>query len=425
MAKFHKFDSGLIVLYENNKINKATNIEICFDCGARCDGDLSGLAHFCEHMMFTGTDKLSKQEITKRYFDFIKANAFTSNNSIVFAGEIVTSRLAEYLTVVQDMICNSTFTPKAVEAERKIITQEIAQDADKHSHHANRLIDYELYKLEHLKNGVLGSESTISKITSKDVKKYIKKYFVKNNCIISVCTPLAFNKVISLIKKHFDEIMPSGNLKPLPYMESKLIEEQNVKLYKKDIDKNFFSIVFKSNKSGPNLKYYVALDVICDMLSDIGYGLTKELRIDNSLIYDMGVNYMINKVNSYLALFTEIGAQNIKPCIDVIANHINRLKLNGFTEEQFKKQREKAEYYWQTDVCNPGRVRWELLRYRFYGRFVNKEDIRKASKALTLAEVNEVVKELFDNAKIQMFVYGDATKQDIYTIKQVQKKFEK
>ena len=200
MAKFHKFDSGLIVLYENNKINKATNIEISFDCGARCDGDLSGLAHFCEHMMFTGTDKLSKQEVTKRYFDFIKANAFTSNNTIVFAGEIVTSRLAEYLTVVQDMICNSTFTSKAVEAERKIITQEIAQDADKHSHHANRLIDYELYKLEHLKNGVLGSERTISKITSKDVKKYIKKYFVKNNCIISVCTPLAFNKVISLIK---------------------------------------------------------------------------------------------------------------------------------------------------------------------------------------------------------------------------------
>ena len=89
MEKVYKFNSGLILYYTNNKINNATSIEISFDCGSRCDGDIPGLSHFCEHMFFTGTDKMSKLEVSKRYFDFIKVNAYTSTDDIVFTGNIM------------------------------------------------------------------------------------------------------------------------------------------------------------------------------------------------------------------------------------------------------------------------------------------------------------------------------------------------
>ena len=131
MAKYYKFDSGLTVLYEQNKINKSTSIEISFDCGARCDDNLPGLSHFCEHMFFTGTDKLSKLEVNKRYFDFIKANAFTNFDEIIFTGSIITSKLAQYLETVQDMICNSTFTQKAVEEENFIVAESLKNQIEK------------------------------------------------------------------------------------------------------------------------------------------------------------------------------------------------------------------------------------------------------------------------------------------------------
>ena len=126
MAKLYTFDSGLKLLYEVNNINKSTSIEIGFDCGARCDGENAGLSHFCEHMFFTGTDKLSKQEVSKRYFDFIRANAYTSNTDIVFNGTIITSKLASYLRCVQDMICNSNFNTIAVEEEKKVVYSTIS-----------------------------------------------------------------------------------------------------------------------------------------------------------------------------------------------------------------------------------------------------------------------------------------------------------
>ena len=233
MAKFYKFDSGLTLLYETNKINKSTDIDISFNCGARCDGALPGLSHFCEHMFFSGTDKLSKEQVMKRYFDFIKTNAYTSFDNVLFTGSIITSKLRDYLSVVQDMICNSTFTKQAVEDEKEIVIQEIACEVDKHFVHASRLIRYTLYNLEYFKHGILGSKESVNKITSKDVKNYVKKYFVKNNCVISICTPLSFNKTKQIVKKYFNDIMPSNNLKPLPYLKDKLTMQDSVEVFTK------------------------------------------------------------------------------------------------------------------------------------------------------------------------------------------------
>jgi predicted Zn-dependent peptidase len=423
MAKYYKYDSGLTLLYENNKINKSTSIDISFDCGARCDGGLAGLSHFCEHMFFTGTDKLSKQEVTKRYFDFIKTNAYTSYTDILFTGNIMTNRLGDFLVAVQDMICNSTFTKQAIEEEKKIVIQEIVRDADQHSRHAGRFKAYELYGLEHFQKGILGNKESVEQIKSKDVKNYVKKYFVKNNCTISISSPLSFNKVKGIIKRYFDSTMPSNNLKPLPYKQNKLLNEQKVSLYNKDIDKNFLAITFMFDRKGPDLKYRAIIGAICNMIDDISDGLTKELRLDNSLIYSMGSDYMINNVNSFFELSTEVCSENIKPCLDVIFNYINKLRVNGFTKEQFSKELEKDEYYWQTRVATPSRIQNNLTRYRFYNKFVSDKDIHNQVQSLTLDDINDTMRKLFDDTKIQVFVYGNATKKDVYTINQIQKKF--
>lgn len=424
MAKVYRFDSGLMVLYEQNKINKSTNIELSFDCGARCDDKLPGLSHFCEHMFFTGTNKLSKQEVTKRYYDFINVNAYTTNTEIVFTGNIMTDKLPQYLLTVADMICCSTFKQSAVEDEQKVVEQEILQYADNPIRTAEKLFYYDIYKLEYLKNGVLGSVDTVNQIKSKDVKRYVKKYFVKNNCIISIVSPLSFNRVKSVIKKCFESLIPSNNLAKLPYMENILVEDEKVSICNADISKNYLSMVFKFKQKGPDFKYRVIMGTICNIIDDISDGLTKELRIDNSLIYGMGSDYMINKNNSYLELRTEISSENIKPCIDIIMEYISNLKNKGFTKEQLVREKEKDEYYWQTKVNKPKNICAQLNRYRFYDKFVTNKQIHKEIQKLTLEEVNTKLNELLSEAIIHVFIYGNANKNQMYTIKQIKKKFD-
>jgi len=423
MAKYYKFDSGLTLLYEKNNINKSTSIEILFDCGSRCDGELDGLSHFCEHMMFTGTKELSKQEATKRYFDFMSVNAYTNTHGIGFWGVIMTSDLSNYLNVVQDMICNTVVTKESVEYEKKIIIQEIIKYTDNHKENAYHCKMKELFNLDYYTSGSLGTKETVNKITSKDVKNYIKKYLVKNNCTISICSALSFSKIKDIIKNNFDSKMPKNNLKPLPYCREKLIEDEKVDVYNKDIDKNFLSIVFKLKRKGADIRYRTILGAICNMIDDISDGLTKYLRINNSLIYSMNCDYMLNFENSYVDIYTEIGKENIKPCIDIILNYISGLMQNGFTLEELEKEKKKGVYYEYMKVETPNNIRFVLTGYRFYGKFVTNKDVNNIVQKLTLEELNDVMKQIFKDAKIQVFVYGNATKKDVYTIAQIKKKF--
>ena len=118
-----KLPNGGNLCYTKNDISKTTAIEIIFNCGARCD-TIPGLAHFTEHMFFTGTDKMSKEEISKKYFDFINVNAFTDFTRIGFEGNVFTNEFEDYVSTVAMLINESTFKQEAVDKEIKVVQQE-------------------------------------------------------------------------------------------------------------------------------------------------------------------------------------------------------------------------------------------------------------------------------------------------------------
>lgn len=423
MKKVFKFNSGLTLLYSKNKINKSTVLDISFGCGARCDGDLAGLSHFCEHMFFTGTRQLDKQAVTKRYYDFIKVNAYTDTKTITFTGSIFTNKLPDYLSVVADMICNSKFGKAEVEEEKKVVIQEIVRDKDNVKRRAGALFDYQLYGLEASKNRVLGNEQSVMKITPKDVKSYVKKYFVKNNCTIYISTPLSFNKTKNIIKKYFEQVIPLSNMEALPYNIEEFQHESMV-LDTQKIDKNYVKMAFIFDSQEDRFRHRCILNLLSNMIDDFGEGIMKVLRLEKNLVYSIGVNYTHLKDKSALIISTETSSENVKPYIDGVAEYLNNIRKHGFTQEQLDKKLTSDRYFWDARIDTPDNDVDDLYRYTFYGKFFEDKLIHTTTQSITLEEVNTAFKEIFANPRIISMVYGNATKKDVYTLKQIKKKFD-
>ncbi len=127
--------------YVKNRINASTVVDINFDCGSRFD-TIAGLAHFTEHMFFTGTKDKSKEDIAKKYFDFIDVNAGTNIRYINFNGQVFTKEFADYLSTVAMMITESTFSEENVKNEIPVVQQEIAKSKDKYKRASAWLADY-------------------------------------------------------------------------------------------------------------------------------------------------------------------------------------------------------------------------------------------------------------------------------------------
>lgn len=423
MDKYYKFDSGLTLLYAKNTVSKSTAVVLQFDCGARCDGEKYGLSHFCEHCFFTGTKELDKQQVSKRYVDFVNSNATTWYKFIEFNSEVLTYRFGEYLDVVADMICNSTFSKSNIDEERKVVLQEIVRSSDKTSKKAMLFKDYAISGMNRYEHAVLGDEKSVNQITNYDIKNYVKKYFVNNNCFVYVCSPLSFSKVKKIVKERFESKMPSNpKLKPLPYLDYDIPINSSLNIRTADCNKNYFTFALKLDRKGPDLKYSTIIGLISSMITDFGDGLTKRLRIDNGLIYSLSADYELNENGLFWSISTEISTENINKCIDIIADEVVRLSREGFTKQQLENAVAGDEYYWQTRIDKPANILNRMEKYRKYGRFVTDKEIHDLINSLTLNQVNEVAKQLFSSKNVSVIIYGDATKKDVYTLKQIQKK---
>ncbi len=424
MSKIYKYESGATLIYEKNTINKISNIRITFDCGARCDNGVSGLSHFVEHMFFTGTKDKTKQQISKEYFDFVGVNAFTNTQTIRFGGDVFSRELGDYLSLVSRLINDTTFSQKNIEAEKKVVLQEIVEDSDNYKHIASRESAFALYNEDYLKVGVLGTQKTVERIKSKDVKDFVKKYFVANNCYIYVVSTLPFEKVKKLVAHNLVEKLRIDNNLVLPkYNGTAVTDKWKVATKKADIGKNFLHIAFRVKDGFNNVKKMITAFALSNIMSNVADGVLKTLRLEKGLVYSGNFYIDCNAESSAVVFVTELAKENIKEAISTVADYLKDLKINGLPSAIVERDKRETLFDKESRVLAPRNVCYDLTSFRDFGRVITDDDICDARLKLDKAQLDELVREVFGSTNVVCAIYGDAEKQDMFSLKEIKELF--
>ena len=416
MGKYKQINlsKGGKLYYVKNNISKSTAVKISFDCGSRVD-TIPGLAHFTEHMFFTGTKDLTRAEINKKYFDFIGVNAATNGYEIWFDGNVFTDEFEEYVKTVAMMITESTFKQKEVDKEIGVVQQEIARKKDKFnilSSNKNLFNMTEICSFDHY--GALGTEESVASIKSKDVKNFVKKYFIANNLNVYVTSPMSLNKVKSIIEKQLvSKLSVDEQFKKLPLFIGYVKNEQFKHLESKQIGKNYLFINFKNNYNLYDFKYRAKLSLVLEMMNDIATGVMKLLREERSLVYSSRFYTEIRNDKEYvISFYTECATKNVNPVFETVAEYFEKIAKDGFTEAQLKQAKRTDKYNQDTKEPNSYYELWKLSDFEKYGKVLDRE-IPNLMKGVTLEECNELFKEIFLHNKISYTVYGDIKKEDL------------
>lgn len=416
---------GARLMYVKNKINKTTNVEISF-MGGSSEEKIPGLAHFVEHLFFSGTDKLSAQEVKKQYFDFSVANAYTNFRDITFMGRIFTNELEKYLSTVAMLITESTFSPKAIENEKKIVIQEINSSKDDNR---TNFYDTDLSKIfdrDMLNENVIGSEKSVKSIKQKDVLDFVNNYFVANNVDVYICTPLSAGKVKKMvIDALLSKLKVTDNFKKPKLFYFNTTDFNYYQSIYKDIGKMYLSIDFKVNHNVYDLDFYVKEKLIRYMINDISYGLMKTLRQDKSLVYYADYNLTYEEDTSFVQIITESDKNNANQIIETVAEYVKDLKEKGFLPEQFEKAKRIIRYSHESRTFTPIDFLDKLYEFRKYGKILDSEKIYTQIMSTTLEECNALINDIFDTTNLGCTLYGDVKKKDIMTEKKFFKLFKR
>ncbi len=426
MSKYKQINlsKGGKLYYVKNNISKSTIVRIAFDCGSRCN-TIPGLAHFVEHMFFSGTKTMSRSEINKKYFDFIGTNAATTSGDIYFDANIFTKEFEEYVKTVAMMITESTFKQKEVDKEIGVVQQEIAKYKDKYNMLAGNKNRLNLTDQDFYENyGALGTEKSVASIKTKDVKAFVKKYFVANNLYVYVSSPMSQRKVKSIVEKQLvDKLSFDEKFEKLPFFVNYVSKPYFYQHEHSDIGKNYIHINFVHDHNIYDFNFRAKAALVMDMMNDFATGVMKMLREEKSLVYSGGFSNAIkNDKESVTTFNTECASKNVNAVIETVAEYFGKVAKEGFTLDQLKQAKRMAKYNQETKEPRVYRLISKLTDFETYGRILKKE-ISSIMKKTTLEECNQMFKEMFFGKNISISVYGNIKKEDLISEKRFNQLF--
>lgn len=212
MSQFQKttLDNGMTVISRTMPDVRSVSLGLWFNVGSRDEKpDQAGLTHFMEHMMFKGTPTKGPLDISM-HFDRLGAelNAFTSKEYTCYYARFVDDKLEDALSVLAEMVIESTFSQEAIDTEREVVIEEIARSEDTPDDYV-----YELYSQRNLPSHpvglpVLGTRERVGSYRHEDCVAFHSQHYHAGNLVLAAAGNVGHDALVALSQRLFSGMRP-------------------------------------------------------------------------------------------------------------------------------------------------------------------------------------------------------------------------
>jgi predicted Zn-dependent peptidase len=195
--------SGLRIVTEEVPSVRSAAVGIWVNVGSRDETPaVAGASHFLEHLLFKGTTRRNALEISSS----IEAvggemNAFTSKEYTCFYARVIDTDLPMAIEVVSDLITSSIVSALDVDAERKVVLEEIAMRDDDPSDLVHDLYAETYYGDTQLGRPILGTVESIKSMSRNAVFNYYKKRYLPQDLVVAVAGNIKHKKVVEMVER--------------------------------------------------------------------------------------------------------------------------------------------------------------------------------------------------------------------------------
>ena len=195
--------SGLRIVTEEVSSVRSAAVGIWVNVGSRDETPaVAGASHFLEHLLFKGTKTRTALEISSSIESVGgEMNAFTGKEYTCFYARVIDTDLPMAVDVISDLITSSLVTASDVDAERKVVLEEIAMRDDDPSDLVHDLFSDAYYGDTQLGRSILGSVESINEMSRKSVFNYYKKRYVPQDLVVAVAGNIKHKTVVDMVEK--------------------------------------------------------------------------------------------------------------------------------------------------------------------------------------------------------------------------------
>lgn len=199
-----------VVVMPNARIPAVTHILLVKAGGADDPYGKSGLAHFLEHLLFTGTtaypEGVYDREIVRRGGEH---NAYTTRDYTAYYVTIAKQFLPLIMSMEADRLQNLTWDEPTAKREREVITEERATRVE---NRPMALLSEQLDAITLLNHPygqpLIGWAEDMATLSAEDAKAFFERYYRASNLVLVVAGDVEVGEVKELAKQYYGSMSP-------------------------------------------------------------------------------------------------------------------------------------------------------------------------------------------------------------------------
>ena len=161
-----------------------------------------GLAHFCEHVTFKGTERRKAWHILN-CLESVGGdlNAYTNKEGTVYYSAILKEHIARTVNLLSDIVFHSVYPQAEIDKEVEVICDEIESYNDSPAELIYDEFENILFKGSPLGHNILGTAEQVRAFKTEDALRFTQKLYRPDNAIFFAYGDIDFKKLVKLIGK--------------------------------------------------------------------------------------------------------------------------------------------------------------------------------------------------------------------------------
>ena len=419
-----------------------------------------GLAHFCEHVTFKGTERRKAWHILN-CLESVGGdlNAYTNKEGTVYYSAILKEHIARAVDLLSDIVFHSVYPQAEIDKEVEVICDEIESYNDSPAELIYDEFENILFKDSSLGHNILGTAEQVRSFTTEDALRFTRKLYRPDNAIFFAYGDIDFKKLVKLVKRaladddssklaeedcHADFSRDTGfagardseitQMSQAPQMtqisgdENSITTEKSVSSVKSVGPKNYPSvgeeiagqtIVMQKNTHQAHVMIGTrAYDVNDDrrmplyLLNNIlgGPGMNAKLNLalreHNGLVYTVESTMVAYGNTGTWSIYFGCDEHDIKRCLRLVRKELDRMMEKPLSDSQLKTA--KKQIKGQIGVACDNRENFALdfgKSFLHYGWEKNVDCLYEQVEAITSQQIQDVARELFDKNRLITLIF--------------------
>jgi len=342
--------NGVVLIAQEHRASDVVALQLWMRVGGRDEtADELGLSHYLEHMLFKGTPTRPPGSIDALIEGLGgTSNAFTSQDYTHFDVVLPAQHMRAGIELLADIAVNASFEQRELDAERKVVFEEMRLTED----NPDRFMVRRLYEVGYAPHPygrpLLGTEQLIGALTRDRLNAYYKKFYVPGDMVLVAVGAVKAAEVRDAVVATFGRLSGSPPPRPPSASPPTLAGGRRDDIRRSE-QQAYLGLGWRT--AATNEPDVYAVDLLTYILGDSPSSrLSQRLRDQDRLVFAIEAAYGAWERAGLTTVVARLDPANLARAEATILEVIQRVKAEGVTEAERQRAIITAESNYAFDI---------------------------------------------------------------------------